>query len=116
MSVTLPRLIGLANAELMLLTGRRIDGKEAVSIGLADDLVPNHDTKERARRLAAEIAQAAPLAVQSIRRTLRHNLADEVATVLAHELDEQMRLSQTQDFREGGSAMNERRNPTFKGE
>ena len=68
-----------------------------------------------AHDFAAEIAGSAPLAVQSIRATLRGDLADRVAAATDHELAEQERLRRTADFREGTRAMSERRPPQFTG-
>ena len=74
--MTLPRLMGHNRAALMLYTGRRLKGSEAVEFGLADELVDRADVRGRALELAIEIAQSAPLAVQSIRATLRRGLAE----------------------------------------
>ena len=114
-SVTLPRLIGHSQSTLMLYTGRRVPGKHAVEIGLADELVPLAEVRQRAVDLAGEIATAAPLAVQAIHRTQRSALADEVEAMVEHEFEVQARLRQTDDFAEGVAAMAERRRPDFKG-
>ncbi|NIM26809.1 MAG: enoyl-CoA hydratase/isomerase family protein [Gammaproteobacteria bacterium] len=114
-SITLPRLVGHANASLMLFTGRRVKGDEAHAMGLADELVAQASVRERAQALAGEIAGSAPLAVQSIRATLRAGLADEIARITEHELAEQSKLRLSEDFREGIAAMAERRAPDFKG-
>ena len=84
-SVTLPRVVGPQAALELLTTGRRIDGEEALRIGLADRLVPGGDLRSAARALAGEMAAAAPLAVRAIRATLRGTLADEVAAAVDHE-------------------------------
>ncbi len=115
LSVTLPRLIGQANASLLLFTGRRVKGDQAVDMGLADELVPQGQVRERAHELAREIAASAPLAVQSIRATLRAGLAEEIARITDHELAQQSKLRTSDDFREGIAAMAERRAPDFKG-
>ena len=115
LSVTLPRLVGTQAAAELLYTGRRIDGEEAVSLGMADRLSPLDDLRSSAHSLAREIALSAPLAVQSIRKTLRGSLADEVAVATDHEGREQAWLRDTSDFREGTAAMTERREPRFTG-
>ena len=113
--MTLPRLIGHAKAALMLYTGRRVKGAEAVEIGLADALADLAEVRSRAFELATEIARSAPLAVQSIRATLRRGLADAVREATDHELAEQSRLRRTADHEEGVKATAERRFGDFKG-
>ncbi len=115
LSVTLPRLVGTQVAADMLYTGRRIKGEEAASIGLLDRLVSIDGLRDDAHKFAREIATSAPLAVRSIRRTLRGDLANAVRAATAHENTEQTRLRQTEDFVEGSSAMAERRAPRFRG-
>ena len=115
LSVTLPRVVGHQAALELLTTGRRIVGEEAHRLGLADRLVPAADLRAAARALAAEMAASAPLAVRSIRATLRAGLADEVAAATAHERAEQERLMRTADFREGVAAVAERRPGRFTG-
>ncbi|GIS90826.1 MAG: enoyl-CoA hydratase [Pseudomonadota bacterium] len=116
LSVTLPRLVGDTKASFLLLTGRRIGGAEAVEIGLADQLVAQEEVRNVAGALAREIAQSGPLAVQAIRATLRQGLAEAVISATEHELTEQSRLRNTEDFSEGVRAMAERRLPRFSGE
>ena len=115
LSVTLPRLVGHNRAALMLYTGRRLKGVEAIEIGLADELVEPADVRSRALELATEIARSAPLAVQSIRATLRRGLTEAVREATDHELAEQSRLRQTDDHREGVAATAERRLANFRG-
>ena len=116
LSVTLPRLVGHNRANLMLFTGRRIDGETAVSTGLVDQLVAIEDVRKAAIALAAEISESAPLAVQAIRKTQRQQLLGELPEAIRRELAEQTRLKSTSDFREGISASTQRRSPQFSGE
>jgi enoyl-CoA hydratase/carnithine racemase len=112
---TLPRLIGQQKAALMCLTGRRVTGEQAVEWGLADVLAPLDELEAAALRLAAEIAENAPLAVQATRATFRAGLAEAVKSQTDHELTEQTWLRQTKDFAEGVKAVNERRAGNFVG-
>ena len=116
LSVTLPRLVGLQAAADLLFTGRRVPGEEAAQLGLADRLVPRDEVRSEAHTMAREIAMSAPLAVRSIRTTLRGDLADQVEAATFHEHREQDRLQHTADFAEGTRAMAERRTPEFRGE
>ncbi|MBR0650537.1 enoyl-CoA hydratase/isomerase family protein [Roseomonas terrae] len=115
LTATLPRLIGAQKATLLFFTGRRIPGDEAVAMGLADVLVPQAEVRSAALALAREIAEAAPLAIAATRVTMRNGLADVYERTTAHELAEQAKLRETNDFQEGVKAMAERRTPNFTG-
>jgi len=115
LSVTLPRLVGPQAAAELLYTGRRIKGEDAFAMGMCDRLVPADRLRDEASTLAAEIAGSAPLAVASIRETLRAGLAAEIRAATDREKAEQDRLQKTTDFREGTKAMAERRAPEFTG-
>ncbi len=114
LSATLPRIVGQQAALDLLYTGKRIKGDEARAIGLLDRFVDDDEQiRAEARAWAADIAISAPLAVESIRRTMRGDLAAAVRAATDHEKAEQDRLRRTSDFREGVKAMAERRNPDF---
>lgn len=112
---TLPKLIGQQKANLMFLTGRRIDGATAYEWGLADALVEREDLRSRALSLAEEIAENAPLALLSVRATMRQGIAEAVKRQTDHEFVEQHRLQQTEDHKEGVRAVAERRPGNFVG-
>ncbi len=113
LTVTLPMLVGNQQALDLLYTGRRVKGDEAVELGLADKLVPLDELRQAAYDFACEIAGSAPLAVESIRNTMRGHLADAIRVATDNEKAEQDRLRTTNDWREGVNAMNERRTPNF---
>jgi enoyl-CoA hydratase/carnithine racemase len=115
LTVTLPELIGESAANLMFYTGRRVKGAEAFELGLVDMLVPLDEVRSAAVELATEIATSAPLAVESVRATMRVGMADRIAIATDHELAEQTWLRGTEDFKEGIAAMAERRTPDFNG-
>ncbi len=115
LTALLPRLIGAQRAALLFYTGRRVTGAEAVDLGLADMLVDQAEVRPAAHALAAEIAEAAPLAVMSTRETLRRGLADAFEAATEREASEQAWLRQTEDYHEGVAAMKDRRPPRFIG-
>jgi 2-(1,2-epoxy-1,2-dihydrophenyl)acetyl-CoA isomerase len=115
LTVTLPAIVGGQRSLEMLYTGRRVRGEEAARIGLADKLVPADQLRPAAYELAAEIAASAPLAVRSIRETMRGHLAAQVRAATEREGAEQNRLRKTADFREGIAATAQRRPPSFEG-
>ncbi len=114
-TVTLPRLVGNQTANNMLLTGRRVSGEEALEIGLVDRLVDAENLRSAAGELAHEIAENAPLAVMSVRATMREGLAEAVQAATVHELSEQQWLRATADAYEGIKAVSERRPGNFTG-
>jgi enoyl-CoA hydratase/carnithine racemase len=71
--------------------------------------------RSAAQKLAAEIAECSPLGIVETRATLRAGMADRIRAATDHELDVQMRLRQTEDFKEGVNAVNERRPARFLG-
>lgn len=112
---TLPRLIGPTKAELMFLTGRRVKAEECLPWGLVDDVVPLEDLRAAALRLAREIAENAPLAIVSTRKTLRSDLAAAVRAQTDIEAAEQAWLRKTEDYKEGVRSVSERRVGAFVG-
>jgi enoyl-CoA hydratase/carnithine racemase len=114
-TVTLPAAVGPQAALDLLYTGRRVTGEEAYALGLCDRLAADGESRLLAHSLAAEIAASAPLAVRSIRRTMRGELPDRVRAATRREGAEQAELFLTEDFREGVSATAERRSPRFSG-
>jgi enoyl-CoA hydratase/carnithine racemase len=115
LTVTLPAIVGHQHALELLLTGRRISGADAAAMGLCDRIVEGVALRDGAHLLAAEIAGSAPLAVRSIRATMRGAMADAVRAATDHELAEQDRLRRTADWSEGVQAAAERRPPRFEG-
>src|SRR5262245_1842366 len=115
LSATLPAIVGQQHALDLLYTGRRIGGDEAARIGLCDRLVDAAEVRTMAHALAADIAASAPLAVRSIRSTMRGDLADRARAAMTREAEEQDRLRRTRDWSEGVRAAAERRTPRFEG-
>jgi len=116
LSVTLPEIVGQQQAMDMLFASRRVSGERASEIGLADRLVPDGEEREEALRWASEIASAAPLAVRSMKETLRGDLADRVSAALDRELSEQAFLWTTKDSAAGIAANLSRRKAVFRAE
>ena len=110
---TLPRVIGAHRASLMFLTGKRVKAEEGEPWGLVDAVVPLEDLRDGALRLAAEIAENAPLALLATRRTMRGDLAAAVRARTGHEHIQQTALRATDDFAEGVKSVAERRAGNF---
>jgi len=72
----LPRQIGLKSAMGLALTGRTFDAKEARGLGCINEIAPAGGAVPAARRWAAEIMEAAPLAVWAAKQTMLHGLRE----------------------------------------
>jgi 2-(1,2-epoxy-1,2-dihydrophenyl)acetyl-CoA isomerase len=116
LTVTLPRIVGQQHAAELLYSGRRVGGVEAYALGLCDALVDEErDLLPAATVLAETIARSGPLAVRSIRATLRRGMVDRLRLAMDHECEVQESLRRTSDFAEGIAAVAERRDPRFTG-
>jgi 2-(1,2-epoxy-1,2-dihydrophenyl)acetyl-CoA isomerase len=115
LTVTLPLLVGHQRACELLYSGRRLTGAEALEMGLCERVVDPDEVRDAAHAMAADISACAPLAVRSIRATMRDGLAARFRAATDREFAEQDRLRRTEDFAEGVRAAAERRDPVFKG-
>lgn len=115
LSVSLPSIVGQQAASRMLVAAQKVDGRQALELGLVDRLAAPGSERETAIGLARELAALAPLAVRSIRETLRGDLPQRAVEALDREATEQAWLWETTDSREGIAASLERREPAFTG-
>jgi enoyl-CoA hydratase/carnithine racemase len=111
----LARVLGKQRAMELVLTGRRIDAREAERLGLVNAVAGKRDWLERALELAQRIARRPPIAVRLAKQAVL--AADE--TGLAAGLENERRLYEiamaTEDRIEGMDAFLEKRRPEFKG-
>ena len=84
-TVRLPHLIGLSRALDMILTGRPVDAREALSFGLANRVVPAGRAREEAEALARTIAAFPPRCVGSDRRSAWEGVGLPLQAALANE-------------------------------
>jgi enoyl-CoA hydratase/carnithine racemase len=113
----LPRLIGLGNAFLMLLTGDWIDAQEAYRVGLVQKVVPRDRLLDEAVALAEKICESGPVAVRLVKETVLRGREMSLRNALAQDRLMSMRNRQTapEDVDEGIKAFREKRPPVYKG-
>ncbi len=114
-SHTLPRVVGQQRAAWMMLSAERVKGEQALHWGLVDRLVSAQELDAAALAMAGAVAANGPLALVEVRTTLARGLAQEVASMLDHELARQALLRETADYAEGVAAVFERRPARFTG-
>ncbi|RJO71235.1 crotonase [Nocardia panacis] len=113
---TLPRLIGMANAADILLTGRTFDGDEAKSLGLANACVEAAEVLPTALAVAHDLANgSAPLPVALSKRLLWEGLGMTPAVVGKLETDLNHHVDRGIDGGEAMAAFKDRRQPNWSG-
>ncbi|NNH70856.1 enoyl-CoA hydratase [Nocardia uniformis] len=86
-SALLPRIVGLAAATQIILSGDPIDSATALRIGLANEVVPHAELMERTLEVAKSIAGGHPVAVQRMLRLLKEGAGASVAHALGLEAE-----------------------------
>lgn len=81
----LPRLVGAAKAKELLYTGKTIDAKEALEIGLVNKVVPHESLMDEAMSMAAAICANGQIAVQEIKKCVNYGLETDMATGVSYE-------------------------------
>lgn len=117
MSFFLPRIVGYARAADLIFTSRAVDADEAYRLGLLDRLVPSAALLDSALEIANQIALWPPVAMQSAKRVLQHNIEAGLEDALRYEtsgLDYARRAPH--DVAESRASFIERRPPAFTGE
>lgn len=113
----LPRLVGPGWARDMLLTGRRVDSAEALSIGLVNRVsAPGEDPLQLARQLAETIMEGSPLGAKYVKEAVALGADLTLNQALGLEADMNVILQSTADRAEGIASFLERRPPSFTGE
>jgi len=109
--------LGSHRALELIYTGRLLSGAEAEAWGLVNRCVPNDQLLETVRAMALSVAQGPTLAFQTSKRLVQRILDEHLTLeeVLGAEAAAQGAASRTDDYREGFSAFQARRQPEFHG-
>jgi len=111
----LPRLIGRGKAKELIFTGRRVDAREALQIGLVNKICENENLHDECREMAAMICQAGPIAIEQAKYAINYGLETDLHTGLGIESNAYWVTIPTEDRLEGLAAFREKRKPVYKG-
>jgi enoyl-CoA hydratase/carnithine racemase len=111
----LPRIIGVSKAKELIFTGRRVDAKEALAIGLVNATAPPEKLMTTCLDMAAMIAETGPIAVEMAKYAIDKGIETDLATGLAIESNAYRVTIPTEDRIEGLTAFKEKRKPVYKG-
>jgi len=111
----LPKLVGMAKASELILTGDIIDGKEAERIGMVNRAVPPEELMDAAMELAAKLASKAPLAVALSMEGIRRGMNMDWEDYMQFHARAITFCVNTEDHLEGARAFVEKRQADFKG-
>lgn len=111
----LTRAIGKARAMEMVLTGKFIDAREALSFGLINKVVPVELYLSETMKLATEIAQMSPVAAMLAKEAVNRSFETHLDEGLHFERKNFYLAFASEDQAEGMQAFIEKRSPNYKG-
>jgi 2-(1,2-epoxy-1,2-dihydrophenyl)acetyl-CoA isomerase len=111
----LPRLVGLGMASDLMFTGRLVEAREALEIGLVHRVVAKESFVDEVSALARQLAAGPPIAHRWTKRAIHRSLGVDMNAEFEFEIFAQVQCIQSEDHREGVQAFKERRVPVFRG-
>jgi len=111
----LPRIVGRGKAKELIFTGRRVNAKEALQIGLVNAICEKDELIPEAMKMAAMICETGPIAIEQAKYAINYGLETDLHTGLAIESNAYWVTIPTEDRLEGLAAFREKRKPVYKG-
>lgn len=98
----LPQLVGMARAQELVLTAKRISGREAAEIGLVNKAVPADQVLTVTKAMAKEMAEVEPVVLAHAKRALQFGAAHTMAQAMKNEQSESAKLKAARDAIKAG--------------
>ena len=112
---TLARIVGKPLAKELIWTGRKLTAAQALDLRIINHVTPTGGAIAKAREIAQEIANNAPLGVMFCKQAIERGFESSLAEGMMVEADSFFALAFSKDKEEGLSAFREKRPPQFKG-
>lgn len=111
----LQRQIPYRQAMAMLMTGRRVSAREALEMGLVNEVVPRAELDAAVERWVQALLACAPLSLQAIKQVVKRTSTLSPADAQALRLPALVAALQSEDANEGVRAFQEKRKPVWSG-
>jgi len=111
----LPRIVGLTKAKELVYSGRVVDGKTAVELGLALRCCKIEELLGETKAFAKALSERAPVSMGLAKKRLQQSQALDIETVVHLEAEAILTCMDTEDWHEGIRSFNEKRKPEYKG-
>jgi 2-(1,2-epoxy-1,2-dihydrophenyl)acetyl-CoA isomerase len=111
----LPRIVGFGRATEIILTGRHLDAKEALDIGLVNQVYPNEVFKQKSFEFVQKLANLPTKCLGYNKCMLNFSQINELFPSLQNEFKLYCKNIRTYDFGEGMKSFMKKREPKFKG-
>lgn len=111
----LSRLVGPGRAKEIIFTGKTLDAKTALELGVVEHVAPKEKLLDEAVNLARQIIANAPVSIRMAKVAIDKGLNRTLPEGLAVERECVGVLAATEDIKEGAKAFLEKRKPSFKG-
>jgi enoyl-CoA hydratase/carnithine racemase len=111
----LPRIIGRGKAKELIFTGRRVDAREALEIGLVNKVAQPGALMETCLEMASMICETGPVAITQAKYAINYGCEVDIHSGLAIESNAYWVTIPTEDRTEGLTAFREKRKPVYKG-
>ena len=111
----LPRLIGPGKAKELIFMGRRIPAREALDIGLVNQVHEADVLLAECQKMAETMTKAGPIAIAQAKYAIDHGLDTDLDSGLTIESEAYGKTIPTADRLEGLAAFREKRTPVYKG-